>query len=289
MNILMCEPKYYDLNYEINPWMNRKMAVHKNKAQLQWEALKLQLQSCHIHLDFIPAVPEFPDLVFTANAALILGETAYLSHFRYPERQGESAFNKAWFVEHQFLVDDFALAHQCYFEGAGDVLLAGNDRIFAGYGFRSDLAYYHYLDEVTAADLIYCELVDPYFYHLDTCFCPLDANTALWWPAAFSPRAQLAMRSAIDLIDVSFEEAKRFACNAIVCDQKILMPSGCTETQKRLEDKGFEVFVCEMSEFIKSGGACKCLVLNLGSTKTDKFADDKNSVIPAQAGNHLSE
>jgi N-dimethylarginine dimethylaminohydrolase len=35
-------------------------------------------------------------------------------------------------------------------------------------------------------EIIFCELIDSRFYHLDTCFCPIGINSALWFPSAFS-------------------------------------------------------------------------------------------------------
>jgi len=58
-------------------------------------------------------------------------------------------------------------------------------------------------------------------------------------------------------------EAKHFACNAVVLGKHVIMPANCPETKNHLEHKGFTVFECDMSEFIKAGGACKCLTLLL--------------------------
>ena len=41
------------------------------------------------------------------------------------------------------------------------------------------------------------------------------------------------------------------------------MPAGCIETQKELEKLGFESYPVELGEFLKGGGAAKCLSLGL--------------------------
>jgi N-dimethylarginine dimethylaminohydrolase len=261
----MCEPKYYNVSYEINPWMNKKISVDNQKAYTQWKHLKDTLQSCNINVLLIPPVDGLPDMVFTANAALMIDGKAYLSEFRYNERKNEAGYNKLWFEHHDIPVDQYALDNNCCFEGEGDALFAGPVQLFAGYGFRSDQAYFPHLQHVLDKEIIYCEMINPYFYHLDTCFCPLDANSALWWPDAFSKATQSFIRNTLDVIDVPEEDAKRFCCNAVVAGKNIIIPSHCDKTKKELERRGFTVFCCDMDEYIKAGGACKCLTLILES------------------------
>ncbi len=263
MKILMCEPKYYNISYEINPWMSKKILVDNSKAISQWEHFKETLHSCNIDVQLIQPVDGLPDLVFTANAALMINNKAYLSNFRYNERKKEAYYNKLWFTEQHIAIDEYSFTSNHYFEGEGDALFAGPHKLFVGYGFRSEKAYFLHLQQTLNLKIIYCELVNPYFYHLDTCFCPLNENTALWWPHAFSESSQSSIRNAIDVIDVSEEEAKRFCCNAVVANKNVIMPSNCNKTKKQLEDRGFNVFCCDMSEYIKAGGACKCLTLIL--------------------------
>jgi N-dimethylarginine dimethylaminohydrolase len=59
------------------------------------------------------------------------------------------------------------------------------------------------------------------------------------------------------------EDALRFACNAVVSDRKAVLPAGCGTLRKLLEGLGYEVWETDLSEFIKAGGAAKCLVLFL--------------------------
>src|SRR3989338_8091984 len=108
------------------------------------------------------------------------------------------------------------------------------------------------------------ELRDKRFYHLDTCFSPLNEETALLFLPAFESYAQMALLENIpDPVHVPETEALRFACNAVVIGKKIIMPSGCPQTAAELEKRGFHVYPLEFSEFIKAGGAAKCLVLKI--------------------------
>jgi N-dimethylarginine dimethylaminohydrolase len=87
---------------------------------------------------------------------------------------------------------------------------------------------------------------------------------ALFYPAAFDTYALKVLEHHIErLIEVSAEEAMRFACNAIVIGKKVVMNDGCPKTRARLESSGLSVFETPLSEFIKAGGSAKCLVLKV--------------------------
>lgn len=262
MKILMCEPTYFEISYKINPWMLIGQSVH-DRAVAQWQRLCELIQQCGAEIVLIEPVAGLPDMVFTANAALVIDQRILLSHFKHPERQGERDYYQQWFQNQGFeIIDDPEPTPT--FEGAGDGLFLG-ETLFAAYGFRSDLAYYDKLAKFGIDQTVYCELVDPHFYHIDTCFCPLDDETALWWPGAFSRESQQRMQQHGNLIAVSQAEADKFACNAVVINNNIIFPSGCEQVMEMCANRGFNVFACEMSEYLKSGGACKCLTLVIES------------------------
>lgn len=261
MKILMCKPTFYDIEYEINPWMNKRIKADRLKASLQWNQLYDIIKKCGAEIELIEPQKKLPDMVFTANAGLVQDRKVLLSDFRPPERRGEKHYYKQWFIKAGYqLLDQSVASAGCFFEGEGDALFSQN-RLFAGYGIRSEKAYYTNMDVFDIEQLIYCELIDPYFYHLDTCFCPLDGLRGLWWPAAFTTSSQAAMQEAMELFAIPEKEAKSFACNAVVIDKNVIIPSGCPVTADYLNDLGYDVFSCEMSEYIKAGGACKCLTL----------------------------
>ena len=69
------------------------------------------------------AVDELPDLVFTANAALIYQDQAFVSSFKHVQRQRERPVFAEWFHQHGFEVH--RLEEGMYHEGAGDALFCG--------------------------------------------------------------------------------------------------------------------------------------------------------------------
>jgi N-dimethylarginine dimethylaminohydrolase len=262
MKLLMCRPDYYGIKYEINPWMNIHHVVDHQIAGNQWNALYKTIQQCGADVDLITPVDGWPDMIFTANAGLFFQNKMILPHFKYKERQGELPFFKEWFTKTGFALWNEITSETPFFEGAGDALLAG-DKLFAGYGFRTDKQFYEQAAYLKDHKIIYCELSDPYFYHIDTCFCPLNDRLAIWYPDAFTTGSQLSMSQAIELLPVNESEARRFACNSVVLGTHVILPSGCPQISSELEKRGFTVHACDMTEYLKAGGACKCLTLRL--------------------------
>lgn len=259
--LLLCPPDHYGIEYEINPWMSRDRGAEVAVAQSQWKGLyeKLCALGCNVHL--VEPVKGLPDMVFTANAGLTIGKKFVPSNFRHQERAGEAPYFAKWMEAHGYeviwLPDDY------YFEGEGDALFGG-DVLFCGYKFRSDVKSHHKVAEMFGCLSVSVELVDPRFYHIDTCFCPLPDGGAFWFPAAFDEYGQRAIREQIkDLIDVPEEEATHFSCNAVVLDRQIVLPEGAPKLVRQLQERGFECHPLPMSEFLKAGGACKCLTMFL--------------------------
>jgi N-dimethylarginine dimethylaminohydrolase len=202
-----------------------------------------------------------PDLVFTANAALIYEKRAILSHFRHPQRQGEEPLCAAWLEEHGFAVE--RLPEQRFFEGAGDALFCG-ETLVAGYRIRSDVKSQQFIGELLQREVIPLELIDGHYYHLDTCFCPLAPCEAIWYPGAFDDYGRRALAERIPrLIPVAAEEAQSFACNAVVVGKHVVTNTGCPRLHRDLAERGYTPYSTPLSEFVKAGGSAKCLTLRL--------------------------
>ncbi|MDE2310264.1 MAG: hypothetical protein KGL01_05480, partial [Betaproteobacteria bacterium] len=66
-----------------------------------------------------------------------------------------------------------------------------------------------------------------------------------------------------NIIWVSETDARNFACNAISIDQSVILHRASAELKSALKQRGFEVIEADVSEFLKAGGACKCLTLEI--------------------------
>jgi N-dimethylarginine dimethylaminohydrolase len=259
--LLLCAPDHYAVRYEINPWMNLTVEVDHALAMRQWWALRDLLSELGCELFLIQPQPDWPDMVFTANAGLVIGTRLVRANFRHAERAGEALWFERWFAECGFEV--WRLPEPIAFEGEGDALWCGN-ALFCGHAFRTDQKAHTLLAEWCGAEVVSLHLVDPRYYHLDTCFCPLAEGIAVWYPPAFDEPSQYMVRRRIpDLIEVRPEEAPCFACNAIAIGRNVVLPEGCPHLRAELGAHGFHTHAVAMTEFIKAGGACKCLVLGL--------------------------
>ena len=265
IRILMCAPDHYDVDYVINPWMEGN--IHKSsreKAVSQWNGLYQILKDRSI-VDLVPPQKGWPDMVFTANAGLVLGKTAVISRFFHKERQGEEPYFKQWFEQQGFTV--YELPKDLPFEGAGDALFDREGRwLWAGYGFRSELDSHPYLAKWLDIEVLSLRLIDERFYHLDTCFCPLSGGYLLYYPDAFDAYSNRLIEMKVPQekrIIVEEPDAVNFACNAVNVNQIIVMNKISEALKGQLQNAGFEVVETPLSEFLKAGGAAKCLTLRV--------------------------
>jgi len=263
--LLMCRPDFFGVQYDINPWMTRNVGAATMDAARQWQRLTEVLHCAgDVRIELVEPQPDVPDLVFTANAALISGRLAIVSTFRHPERRREQSSYRAKLARAGFATTSL---QQTFFEGAGDALF---DRVrpllYVGYGWRTERAAALQIAETLGTRVLPLLLVDERFYHLDTCLCPLASGHVMAFMDAFSPHAQKLIRRSVEpqyLIEIGPEDALAFACNAVEIDDAIVLHAASARLQARLNDAGYRVFATELSEFHKAGGSAKCLTLRL--------------------------
>ena len=259
--LLMCPPDFFGIEYEINPWMHLKHHTDLPQARRQWGMLYATVRDLGATVELLEPIPGLPDLVFTANAGLVYGSRFLGSRFKFGVRRGESPHFEHWFATHGFHVE--ALPEGVYFEGAGDALFCG-DSLFAGYRFRSDARGHQCLAEKLGVEVLPLELVDPRFYHLDTCFCPLAEGEAIYYPGAFDGYGRAVLNSRVGrLIEVDEVEAASFACNAVVLGRTVVLNEGACRLSRELERAGYAVRSLSLSEFLASGGSAKCLTFRI--------------------------
>ncbi|MGZ3503285.1 MAG: dimethylarginine dimethylaminohydrolase family protein [Vulcanimicrobiaceae bacterium] len=263
--LLMCAPINFAVAYDINPWMTRNVGVPTVDARRQWQRLVDMLHDAgDVRIELVEPSPAVPDLVFTANAALISGRLAIVSTFRYAQRRREEQLYRERLAGLGFKTTALESA---FFEGAGDALF---DRrlplLYVGHGWRTDACAVATIGEIVGVATLPLHLVDPRFYHLDTCLCPLGSGHVMAYVEAFSPQAQVALRTAVGpefLIEVSRSDALDFACNAVEVNGTIVLHGATYALRDRLRDAGYRVIATDLSDFHRSGGSSKCLTLKL--------------------------
>jgi N-dimethylarginine dimethylaminohydrolase len=247
---LMCRPQYFAVTYSINPWMDPAAwresgdALHATAAR-QWQGLFRALGSNGAIVETVEPQDGLPDLVFTANSAVVLDGKAVLARFRHAQRQGEEPVFAAAFqgLRARGLIDEVVTLPQgVALEGAGDCLWDPHRRMFwMGSGFRTDAA----AREIVAAEFgvpcVALRLADPSYYHLDTAFSPLPCGAVIYYPGAFTPEALAEIHARVapeQRIELLPADAARFAANAVSFGRTILL-SSCSEALRgRLNDRG---------------------------------------------------
>lgn len=263
--VLMCPTDFFGVSYEINPWMKGQIGrADRAKAQTQWENLKATLEPL-ASVETVAPAKGLPDMVFTANAGLLLGDVFVPSNFRVPERDGEVPLFTDWFKAQGFEIVE--LPQDQPFEGEGDALFhPGRPLLWAGYGVRSGIECHPTLTDIFNVEVVSLRLVDQRFYHLDTCFYPLPDGKAVYFPAAFDDPSLAEIRRRVPAdkrIEVGEEDALHFTCNAVRLGDTIVTNYATPPLQERLAGWGYTVKTCCVDEFLLAGGAAKCLTMLL--------------------------
>jgi N-dimethylarginine dimethylaminohydrolase len=268
---LMCPPEFYDVNYVINPWMAGNLhRPSRDTAFAQWKNL-------HYHLQRIADVRLLhpragaPDMVFVAHSALVQHGIAAISSFAHPQRQAEEQHLRRWFRDAGFLI--WETPRETAFEGEGDALFnATGDHLWAAHGVRTCQHSHRHVADAWHTPVTSLHLVDPRFYHLDTCFAPLSNGHLLYFPAAFDAASIAKIEAAYPAdkrIAVTEAEATQFACNVINIGRNILMSPVAGDLTARLTTLGYEITELQLTEFLRGGGSAKALALRLSDTEVD--------------------
>ena len=263
--LLMCSPEGFAVDYEINPWMQGHVgAIDKPCAERQWQTLRDKLATL-ARIEVMPGDRAWPDLVFTANAGLPIIERKVfvLSNFRHAQRQGEKEIDRRWFAARGWQCVELDAGIR--FEGAGDALFDSRGRLFVADGTRTDRAAAAALRQHAGGDVETLKLIDPNFYHLDTCFCPLANGHAIYLPGAFDEASQDLLRLCFGdgLIALTPDEGRLFCANAVNVGDVVVINETTPRLARVLGDAGFTVVATPLTEFMKSGGSAKCLTLRI--------------------------
>ena len=273
--LLMTDAGHYEVSYVINPWMTPD-AWSKDSASW-WRAalaasddLKAALEAAGAEVQRIGGAPGLPDMVFPANAAIVLDRRALMAQFRFAERRGEEPkFREAFeALKAREVLDELGRFPKGVFqEGAGDCIWdATRQHFWAGYDQRSVRAAVPAIEDFFDARAVPLELVSPRFYHLDVCFLPLCGGEVVYYPKAFSPDAQAAIRERVakdKLIEAGDEDAAGFCVNAVNIGREIVMATPTERLRDILCERGYRLHGVDLAPFIMSGGGAYCMTLRL--------------------------
>ena len=257
---LMCPPTYFDVVYEINPWMDTAKPVDRGLALTQWERLRDVFRDLGHEVSEMTPVEGLPDMVFTANGAIVADGRVLVANFRYGQRAGETMAHRDWFRSHGFAQVRTA---RCTNEGEGDCLLAG-DLFLCGTGFRTSQRAHLEIQEEHGRAVIGLRLVDPRFYHLDTALAVLSDGDIMYYPPAFSAGSQDTLRRLYPHAIIATDaDAEVFGLNAVCDGRHVVLPQAATGLTRQLRERGYTPIGVDVSELNKAGGAVKCCTLEL--------------------------
>jgi N-dimethylarginine dimethylaminohydrolase len=273
--IMVVDPAHFDVHYVINPWMKpgawaEDPEGHQRQARDSYDALRAALTEAGALVEPIPGVAGQPDMVFPANAAVVLDRRAIVARFACAERQGEEAPYRAALQAYadRGLLDEVSIFPEgCFQEGAGDAIWDAGRRLFwAGYGQRSSFGAIAELERFFGQKAVALELATPQFYHLDTCFCPLSGGEVLYYPPAFTPEALALIHSHVapdQRLEASAEDAAAFCVNAVNLGRTVVMAQAPDHVRALLTGRGYRVVDVNLDPFILSGGGAYCMTLRL--------------------------
>ena len=256
MKILMCRPDYYTIDYEINPWMDKKNQVNHKKALDQWQSLYNAYEKLGVEIELIDQVKGLPDMVFTANAGIVKGNTFVSGNFSMKERKDEEKHFQKRFQDQGFNVVTLK-----YFQGGEGDALFYRGQLFMGWGFRSDQKTHQEVSNLLNVPIVGLHLVDPYFYDFDTTFFPIGDKGFMYYPGAFDEESRSILQGTDGAIEMSKEQAKGFIGNSVYVKGKLLVSFLDDDLRKKLRLINVEPILLNMGEFKKSGGGIKCCTL----------------------------
>jgi N-dimethylarginine dimethylaminohydrolase len=260
---LMVRPDHFRVDYAINPFMDPADQPDPARTRAQFDAVVTAIKAAGGSVDVLPQRPDAPDMVYAMNLGLFLEDAAggrvVLSHMRFPQRRTETGSADAWAaargLRRTYVGRDGVGAH---FE-AGDAF-AWRGELVVGHGPRTEeLALKHLATElgVTVRGV---RITHPGMYHLDLSFLPLDETRAMVCPAAYDDASAAALLALVpEPLVLTEAEALTFCANAIVLGRTVVMPACPDRVRAQLEQWGFEVVVVDVSDYLKGGGAVRCL------------------------------
>ncbi len=278
--IMLVDPAHFDVSYVINPWMQpgawaADPAGHAAAARASFDALRRALAESGATLDVVEGVAGQPDMVFPANAAVILDRRAIVARFACAERRGEERpYLDALegFVARGLLDEVTTFPEGCFQEGAGDAIWDASRQVFwAGYGQRSIRAATDTLERFFGKPVSRLELATDRFYHLDTCFCPLSGGEVLFYPPAFTEAALAVIHAHVppeQRLEASAEDAAAFCVNAVNIGRTVVMARAPDHVRGLLAGRGYRVREVDLDPFILSGGGAYCMTLRLDRSST---------------------
>lgn len=274
-----------------NVWMqelsNEELQINRPKAYKQFMDL-YNFMSGQSLVYLLPSEGNFQDQVYVANLGLQLPHIKdenhiLLSNYTSNPRKGEELVGEKFFQQMGYKTHISPYA----WEGEADIKHLYDNVYVGGYGIRSDIRTYNWMEENFDMDIIKVEMVDEYLYHLDCSIFPLNEHKTLVCTELFNPEELAKIENHTEIIDVDIDDALGGMTNSVRMGNMILCASNIAELKKSDElyagekhkieslekicsDEGMEPVIFNLSEYMKSGAMLSCMVMHLNRVDHSK-------------------
>ena len=206
-----------------------------------------------------------------------------LSNFTSDPRKGEELVGEKYF--NQMGYKTAISPHK--WEGEADLKYLYGNKYIGGYGIRSDIKAYEWMEEQYGMDILKLEMVDEYLYHLDCSIFALNNNQTLVCTELFEEEELIEMEKYTELIDIDIDDAFGGITNSVRLGNMIMCASNISELKKSHEyyegevhkiktlekicgDAGMEPVIFNLSEYMKSGAMLSCMMMHLNRVDHNK-------------------
>ncbi|MFI6726000.1 arginine deiminase-related protein [Streptomyces sp. R-74717] len=267
--LLVSDASHFRVDYEINPYMDTTIQPDTEATLAEHQAIVAAHLAAGRKVEYLPSAPQCPDMVFTANAAVVRGDRAVLG-CPPPQRKAEIPYFQEWLADRGFEVIEAPYA----FSGQGDALACG-DLLLTGYGQRTDERMLGVLARELNYEVVPLRTVSPRWYDLDLAVGVIAPDTLAYCPQALDTLSLRTLRGlGVELIEVSAEEAARFALNLVSDGTTVTMAQGAPRLAATLRDRGLKVVELHTTQLAKGGGGIRCTALTLDNPPTKQRSED---------------
>ena len=284
-------PFTLDTSNPNNIWMQemetKDLKINKGNAYRQFLDL-YQFVAGNSLVNVLPTYGNYQDLVYVANMGIYLphikdSNNIILSNFTSEPRQGEEKVGKPFFdlIGYQ--------THMCPFKFEGEAALKYlHDNVYiGGYGQRSDIQAFEWMEKEFDMNIIKIEMVDEYLYHLDCSIFPLTKEKTLICTELYTPKELARISQYTNIIDISVDDTYNGIANSARLGNMILCASNISELTRADENyeaekhkinslekicfnEGLEPVFFNISEFMKSGAMLSCMLMHLNYVDLNK-------------------
>jgi N-dimethylarginine dimethylaminohydrolase len=267
-----------------NIWMqeltDKELIINKPKAYKQFMDLYNFVASGAV-VNLLPSEGNFQDQVYVANLGIYLPHIKnenhiILSNFTSDPRKGEELVGEKYFNQmgYKTAISPFK------WEGEADLKYLYGNKYIGGYGIRSDIKAYEWMEEQYGMDILKVEMVDEYLYHLDCSIFALNNNQTLVCTELFEEEELIKMEKYTEIIDIDVDDAFGGITNSVRLGNMLMCASNISEMKKSHEyyegevhkiktlekicgDAGMEPVIFNLSEYMKSGAMLSCMMMHL--------------------------